>query len=215
MGGPILQNSLFFFANYQGGRQETPPTDTFATVVPDAWRQGDLSSLLARNIIIRDPLTRQPFPNNQIPVERFSQFARNLFADEALYPRANVARPLSDFRENYRGTTASTQDVNQFDLKSDWNASAKRQVVRALLAPDERRDAAGDGHAAVVLVGVRQPVLGHGRELEPHLRIGGRQRPAGRLLEPLGHQRFRSISLGLGKFNNQSGDRRRSGRCAA
>ena len=128
VGGPILQNRLFFFANYQGGRQETPPTDTFATVVPDAWRRGDLSSLLARNIIIRDPVTRQPFPNNQIPVERFSQFARNLFADEALYPRANVSRPLSDFRENYRGTTASTQDVDQFDLKSDWNASQKDKV---------------------------------------------------------------------------------------
>ncbi len=128
VGGPILQNRLFFFANYQGGRQETPPTDTFATVVPDAWRRGDLSSLLARNIIIRDPVTRQPFPNNQIPVERFSQFARNLFADEALYPRANVSRPLSDFRENYRGTTASTQDVDQFDLKFDWNASQKDKV---------------------------------------------------------------------------------------
>ena len=55
--------------DYQGGRQETPPADAFATVVPDEWRQGDLSSLLARNIVIRDPLTGQPFPNNQIPVE--------------------------------------------------------------------------------------------------------------------------------------------------
>ena len=49
----------------------------------------------ARNIIIRDPLTGQAFPNNQIPANRFSQFARNLFADETLYPRANVARPMS------------------------------------------------------------------------------------------------------------------------
>ncbi len=55
LGGPLLHNRLFFFGNYQGGRQETPPTDTFATVVPDAWRRGDLSSLLARNIVIRDP----------------------------------------------------------------------------------------------------------------------------------------------------------------
>ena len=112
---------------------------SFATVVPDAWRQGDLSSLLNRaTLVIRDPLTGQPFPNNQIPVSRFSQFARNLFADETLYPRANVARPLSDFRENYRGTTASEQNVDQFDVKFDWNASAQRQAVRALLAADGR-----------------------------------------------------------------------------
>ena len=98
------------------------------TVVPDEWRRGDLSSLLARNIIIRDPVTRQPFPNNQIPVSRFSAFARNLFADEALYPRPNVARPLSDFRDNYRGPTASKEDVDQFDVKVDWNASSKDKI---------------------------------------------------------------------------------------
>jgi outer membrane receptor protein involved in Fe transport len=128
LGGPLLRNKLFFFADYQGGRQETPPSNAFATVVPDAWRRGDLSSLLARNIVIRDPVTRQPFPNNQIPVERFSAFARNLFADESLYPRANVSRPLSDFRENYRGTTASKEDVDQFDAKVDWSASPKDKL---------------------------------------------------------------------------------------
>ena len=127
-GGPIARNKLFFFGNYQGGRQDNPPAQSFATVVPDEWRRGDLSSLLARNIVIRDPLTAQPFPNNQIPTSRFSAFARNLFADEALYPRANVTRPMSDFRQNYRGTTASTQEVNQVDLKLDWNASSSDKL---------------------------------------------------------------------------------------
>ena len=124
VGGPLLRNRVFFFANYQGGRQDSPLADSFATVVPNEWRQGDLSSLLARNIIIRDPLTGQPFPNNQIPLSRFSNFARNLFADETLYPRSNVTRPLSDFRQNYRGQTGSNQQVDQVDVKFDWNASA-------------------------------------------------------------------------------------------
>src|SRR5204862_5382076 len=39
-------------------------TDAFTTVVPDEWRRGDLSDLLARNLVIRDPLTGLPFPNN-------------------------------------------------------------------------------------------------------------------------------------------------------
>lgn len=128
LGGPILRNKVFFFGDYQGGRQEIPPTDTFATVVPDEWRRGDLSSLLTRGIVISDPLTGQPFPNNQIPVSRFSTFARNLFADESLYPRPNVARPLGDFRENYRGTTSSTQEVDQVDVKVDWNASVNDKL---------------------------------------------------------------------------------------
>jgi outer membrane receptor protein involved in Fe transport len=128
LGGPILRNNVFFFGNYQGARQRIPPADAFATVVPEEWRRGDLSSLLARGIVIRDPLTGTPFPNNQIPVERFSTAARNVFADESLYPRPNVTRPLSDFRQNYRGTTASREHTNQADVKVDWNASAKDKL---------------------------------------------------------------------------------------
>ena len=128
IGGPIVRNTVFFFGDYQRGRDETPPADAFATVVPDEWRRGDLSSLLARGLVIRDPLTGQPFPNNQIPVSRFSAFARNLFADESLYPRPNVTRPLSDFRDNYRGTTASKDRTDQFDAKVDWNASSRDKV---------------------------------------------------------------------------------------
>lgn len=128
LGGPILRNRLFVFADYQGGRQEIPPADSFATVIPDAWRNGDLSSLLASNIVVRDPLTRQPFPNNQIPTSRFSQFARNLLANEVLYPRANVSRAISDFRQNYLGQSASKESTNQFDVKLDWNASSQDKV---------------------------------------------------------------------------------------
>ena len=78
VGGPIVKNQLFFFADYQGGRQKSPPADSFTTVLPDAWRNGDLSSLLAAStpIVVYDPQTGQPFPNNQIPVGRFSPFVR-------------------------------------------------------------------------------------------------------------------------------------------
>lgn len=128
-GGPILRGKVFFFGNYQGGRQKTvPPANQFATVVPDEWRRGDLSSLLAQGIVIRDPLTGQPFPNNQIPVGRFSPLAQALFADETLYPRANVARSIGDFRQNYRGRTENTQNVDQFDVKVDWSASASDKL---------------------------------------------------------------------------------------
>lgn len=125
VGGPVAKGKLFFFADYQGGRQDNPPADSFATVIPDAWRNGDLSSLLAAAtpIVVRDPLTGQPFPNNQIPVSRFSAFARALLANEALYPRANVNRNITDFRQNYLGQSASSERTNQFDIKMDWNAS--------------------------------------------------------------------------------------------
>ncbi len=128
IGGPILRNKVFFFGDYQGARQDEPPADAFVTVAPPDWRQGDLSSLLARGIIVRDPVTGQPFPNNQIPVSRFGAFARNLFADSALYPAPNVERPLSDFRQNYRGTRARKEEADQFDVKVDWSASANDKL---------------------------------------------------------------------------------------
>ena len=99
IGGPLVRDNVFFFADYQGGRDNTPPADAFATVVPDQWRRGDLSDLLARGLAIRDPLTGLPFPNNQIPVSRFSAFARNLFADDAL-TAAESRVLISDFATN-------------------------------------------------------------------------------------------------------------------
>jgi len=130
VGGPVVKNRLFFFTDYQGGRQKSPPADSFTTVMPDAWRSGDLSSLLAAStpIVIYDPQTGQPFANNQIPPSRFGQFARNLLANETLYPRANVSRPLSDFRNNFLGKSASQEHTNQFDVKVDWSASNSDKV---------------------------------------------------------------------------------------
>lgn len=127
-GGPLVKDKLFFFGNYQGQTSKNPPADVFATVVPAAWRQGDLSSLLAKNVVIRDPLTGLPFANNQIPVSRFSAFARNLFADEALYPQANVSRPLSDFRQNFLGIQSASARTDQFDVKLDYSLSSKNKM---------------------------------------------------------------------------------------
>jgi len=51
-----------------------------------------------------------------------------LLANEALYPRANVSRPISDFRQNYIGKSASSEETNQYDVKVDWNASTNDKV---------------------------------------------------------------------------------------
>src|SRR5947209_13123155 len=68
LGGPLVRNTLFLFGDYQGTRFNAPGSET-ASVAPDEWRRGDLSSA---GTTIRDPLTGQPFPGNQIPVGRIS-----------------------------------------------------------------------------------------------------------------------------------------------
>ena len=176
------------------------------TVVPDAWRQGDLSSLLARAtpIIVRDPLTGQPFQNNQIPVTRFSALARNLFADEALYPRANVARPLSDFRDNYSGMTASKEDVDQFDVKLDWNASSKDKMY---VRYSKQTAESGTSQTAI-------PLLFPSAASNPTWSVAGNWNRliGGTIVNDLlaGYSRVDNLSdeidpLGVGKLNNRYG----------
>src|SRR5262245_19963391 len=73
-GGPIQKNRLFFFTDYQGIRRARGLTGGVFTVVPTAWRTGDLSSLASQ---LYNPfsqvtnsngtVTRDPFPNNQVP----------------------------------------------------------------------------------------------------------------------------------------------------
>ena len=46
LGGRIMKDKLFFFADYQGLRQARPTSLTSTTVMPTAWRNGDFSSLL-------------------------------------------------------------------------------------------------------------------------------------------------------------------------
>src|SRR5438034_2768904 len=44
LGGPVVKNSLFFFADYQASRQDAPGFVT-ASLAPESWRRGDLSSV--------------------------------------------------------------------------------------------------------------------------------------------------------------------------
>ena len=122
LGGPLVQGRLFFFADYQGTRFDAPGSET-VSVAPDAWRQGDLSSVTAT---IRDPLTGQAFPGNRIPASRISPIARAIFADPSLYPLPN--RNVAGVQGNFVGETLTTVRAHQGDVRIDWNASASDKM---------------------------------------------------------------------------------------
>jgi hypothetical protein len=117
VGGRIIENSLFFFADYQGSRQDAPGFGT-ASVAPEAWRRGDLSSVTTT---IRDPLTGLPFPGNQIPANRISQTARALLNDLTNYPLPN--RSVTGVTGNFVGETLLAIRAHQGDVRLDWSAS--------------------------------------------------------------------------------------------
>ena len=127
LGGPVQRDKVFVFGNYQGSRQDAPGFGT-ASVAPEAWRQGDLSSVA---VAIRDPLTGQPFPGNQIPTARISPVARALLTDTANYPLPNRTVP-GGISGNFVGETLLKIRGHQGDVRVDWNAVGQRQVLRPL-----------------------------------------------------------------------------------
>jgi hypothetical protein len=79
-GGPIVRNRAFFFGDFEATRIEQGVLRTGRVLTADE-RRGVFTTA------IRDPLTGQPFPNNQIPANRIDPVAANIVA---LIPPANT-----------------------------------------------------------------------------------------------------------------------------
>ncbi|HWR52032.1 MAG TPA: carboxypeptidase-like regulatory domain-containing protein, partial [Bryobacteraceae bacterium] len=96
VGGPIIRDKLFFFADYQGQRFNRPASTSTVNLLTAEERNGDFSRLLSeRGIQLYNPFdvdaagNRRPFPNNQIPASLIDPVARNLFNSE-FYPLPTV-----------------------------------------------------------------------------------------------------------------------------
>src|SRR6201996_6109028 len=82
LGGPIIKDKLFFFVDYQGQRFDHPASSNFITVFTNAERAGNFSQITTQ---LMNPVTQQPYPNNQIPLSQMNLVAKNLFASK-YYP---------------------------------------------------------------------------------------------------------------------------------
>ena len=126
IGGPIMKNKLFFFANYQGIRKNVPSSVSTISVMPAAFRQGDFSQLLAeKGTQLYDPFAldangkRIPFSGNIIPLSRIDPVAANLFARQDLYPL-----PTNGNLEFNQGNGTKSQIyTDQGDGKIDFKAT--------------------------------------------------------------------------------------------
>ena len=124
LGGPLVRNKVFFFGNYQGTRFDAPGPQS-ASVAPESWRRGDLSGVTGT---IRDPLTGQPFPGNQIPENRISPLARAILSNTSLYPLPNRPPSSGLVSSNYVGETLQEIRAHQADVRIDWSASDNDKI---------------------------------------------------------------------------------------
>jgi outer membrane receptor protein involved in Fe transport len=97
LGGPLWKNRLFFFADYQGRRQNQPQNDGLTTVPTDAMRNGDFSALLGHAGITYAPN---------------AAICPNLYSGGALLPQFDnshgyIFDPMTCLPFGWNGTTAT------------------------------------------------------------------------------------------------------------
>jgi hypothetical protein len=142
VGGPILHNKLFFFADYLGARKHSGGYGTMS-VIPDAMRNGDFSVLLSASnpIQLYDPENNfAPYKNNQgVPIN--NPVAKYLFAHPNIYPDCGATNPAtpkngkcltptdSIAANNYAAPERYWTVNNQGDAKIEYNPSARDKIT--------------------------------------------------------------------------------------
>jgi hypothetical protein len=137
VGGPIIKNKLFFFADESNELYNTPRTGETNTVLPEAaFVKGDFSTLCTSqgasfvNGVCSNPVyqlyqpasgaaagTRQPFLNNQVPIS--SKVASSIIASPLF---AQQEEQMNYYEKSYVHSY-------QGDAKIDWEASEKDHVT--------------------------------------------------------------------------------------
>jgi hypothetical protein len=125
LGGPIIKNKTFWFVDYEGFRRNVQ--NFLNTSVPTpAIKRGDFSA----EATIYDPLTgrqdgatfrRDPFPNRQIPVNRFDPVSARFLP---AYPNPTNGNLLN----NYQTNLAQLQNWDQGDVRIDHQFTSNDNI---------------------------------------------------------------------------------------
>jgi hypothetical protein len=144
IGGPVVRNRAFFFANYEGFREiQKFPTFTSIPSLPD--RQGVFT------VPVRNPLTGEVFPaNTPIPVAKMTPFAGKVLNELPTPTGAGRANNLNNLRRDRNFN-------DKYDLKLDGQINSRMSTfVRLsqrksnyLQAPDIPGPSGGGGNGFI------------------------------------------------------------------
>ncbi len=128
LGGPILHDKAFFFADYEGLQQSTVQTG-YMTVPTALERSGNFS---ADHFTIYNPLVpdqangnRQPFAGNMIPAQDLNPVAQ---AYTQYFPMPNQAGIGPYHVNNYFASGLQPDDAQKFDVRVDDSLSSRQHI---------------------------------------------------------------------------------------
>ncbi len=129
-GGPVpgvAKDKLFFFINQEYYDQLVPQLASVNIRVPtEAERNGDFSRSVTGNgqaIIIRDPGTGQPFPNNIIPANRLYGPGQAILK---LFPTPNTTAGGNAY--NYTSQVPSSYPRRENVIRMDWQITSSTRL---------------------------------------------------------------------------------------
>jgi hypothetical protein len=138
LGGPIIKNKLFFFADYQGSRFDTPATPSPVSTFTNQEGSGNLSDI--PGIALHYPGTNVAMPANLTQaavctgnqvfgsspcIKGLSPTALKVLS---ILPKPNLAGTNHGTQSNLSNSQQTYTNGDQGDAKIDWNATDRDRL---------------------------------------------------------------------------------------